>query len=104
LPEITKIIIELENYKTNKGIYIKLGYKENQKLSPFDMISLQFGKDKTKDRNDFLEKQKEYLDRYGPKGINNFPWLQSKEAKMARTYADLRDPRHDEQMLYKPCQ
>jgi hypothetical protein len=76
--------------------------EQNRKLSPFDMISLQFGKDKSKDRNDFLEKQKEYLDRYGPKGINHVPWLQSKEAKMARTYADLRDPRYDEEMLYKP--
>lgn len=74
----------------------------NRKLSPFDMISLQFGKDNSKDRNEFLEKQKDYLDRYGPKGINNVPWYQSSDAKMARTYADLRDPRHDEQMLYKP--
>ena len=78
--------------------------EKNRKLSPFDMISLQFGKDNSKDRDEFLEKQKDYLDRYGPKGINNFPWLQSKEAKMARTYADLRDPRHDEEMLYKPVE
>lgn len=76
--------------------------EKNRKLSPFDMISLQFGKDNSKDRNEFLEKQKDYLDRYGPKGINNVPWYQSSDAKMARTYADLRDPRHDEEMLYKP--
>lgn len=75
---------------------------KNRKLSPFDMIALQFGKNKTKDRDDFLEKQKYYLDRYGKKGINMFPWYQSNEAKMARTYADLRDPRYDEEMLYKP--
>ena len=74
----------------------------NRKLSPFDMISLQFGKDNSKDRNEFLEKQKDYLDRYGKKGINMVPWYQSNEAKMARTYADLRDPRYDEEMLYKP--
>ena len=72
--------------------------KENQKLSPFDIISLRFGKDKTKERNDFLAKQKEYLKRSGPN--DDF----SDQAKLARTYADLRDPKYDEQILYKPLE
>ena len=72
--------------------------KENKKLSPFDMISLRFGKDKTKERNEFLAKQKEYLKRSGPNDDY------SDQAKLARTYANLRDPKYDEQMLYKPLE
>ena len=90
---ITGIANTLYNANT---MFVK---KENQKLSPFDMISLEFGKDKTKERNDFLAKQKEYLKRSGPNDLDY-----SDQAKLARQYADLRDPKHDEAMLYKPLE
>jgi hypothetical protein len=76
------------------------GQKRNDKLSPFDIISLQFGKDKTKERNEFLEKQKEYFTRIG--GTDQ--WNESGQAKLARKYADLKDPSYDEQILYKPIE
>jgi len=76
------------------------GQKRNDKLSPFDIISLQFGKDKTKERNEFLEKQKEYFKRIG--GTDQ--WNESGQAKLARTYANLKDPSYDEQILYKPIE
>lgn len=67
------------------------------KLSPFDILSLQFGKDKAKERNEFLEKQKEYLIRSGRDQSS-----ESNQAKLARAYADLRDPSYDEKVLYEP--
>ena len=77
------------------------GYKafdrSTPKLSPFDIISLQFGKDKTKERNEFLEKQKQYLIRTGSDQSS-----ESDQAKLARAYADLRDPSYDEKVLYEP--
>ncbi len=69
------------------------------KLSPYDIISLQFGKDKTKERNEFLEKQKQYLMRTGPEQSS-----ESDQAKLARTYGNLRDPSYDEKILYKPIE
>lgn len=68
-------------------------------LSPFDMVSLQFGKDKTKERNEFLQKQKEYLIRSGSDQSS-----ENNQAKLARTYGDLRDPSYDEKVLYEPIE